>query len=1309
MKLFVRVGLVAAMTAAATLPAVASADEIPNPIDPSSGEANLLEIIDGLPLNEIESALDHFPIPYVVVASAGGAAPTIKNDNAGSPTRIDADDSAATGRGGNDVIVEVNTELFPTPHLNLSIDRIGTPPFAEDLSVIVAFPFSAFSDEALPGDPNLFFGYSTTAQLDGDGYPAGGHAPTSVDIDLTPDLLGGTSHIFELGISTVGDDNPVRFIGGHFDGDPASTPINALAFSAHADPVPDTISLGVDVNFSQILLGGASESLVGVTWAATEPTKVTFDYLENETFPFTTPDYNTTLTFDQMPATEEITIGADIGAGTITLGHRGSSPIGELTLLHQREDGLSITGVASDIPTEVDVTLDTAGAAAIDVNANTMDLEVVATQEGGFLNTSGFFGFDVGYVSLVVEDVPDLSAEWDSAQDRFAVHATNPGESIGLVELMMDDDAEVAEDGTVVGLDLPPSWSDAPTHHIFSLVDDGTHGTAAARAVALSDVVLDLNTAPVAHHFEFGSTEASPMQAYLSTTAASSLTNEDVDVTCDIDDIPAGLVTIDLGFPPPTIDIDYSAVPPATIDTISCTGSVGTLNFLVGISDLPPEFGVAFDPDASLAITAGNGVDSAPSAVVGQVLLRLWDDEGPTGLPDSDGLFGEPLRDAVAQADDVPSLLATWADDATGTDIEFDTVAAAGPFAFLGGVQIQVSNEVELSTPLVTPSPAADHYATLIDEGADARKRIEAGVFGIDHVGFQTTDGAGDRTIAMQYAADEDHGLIVDVDTALGGAFFPDYAIDATLTVDDVPQTWDFSTNLATELEYTASDGIESVELVADIEIETAPMVVELTHVEAGLFGLPSQVEYFLEPEVEGSAFVHMNAPIDLATVELTSDDAVLESDFRHIKFSAEDIPANWDSEWGVAPNPHASLVTSSPLGPVELIISRDIAANTSSKYDAFAAAGGAVEYSDFAREIDRRYFRQGAGDDATRETVFMSRLDSIYDTTLQLDPDEDHVIISENGSGDMDFLSVRGTGFQSIEAEAGSTITATLNIPFIGDHPFFVGLRDSAGEATLVQVENIPDTTDIEIAADHANVDFNTEPGDILVYQGPFGTAGDGTDALKVLVVDSPAFVHASWDLGFPGGVALDTANPIEVRLLNQQGNSRQVVDVVVGDLSATWGFNTGTTTEKCQLDPPGCGEYLKIAEVFFDFEASPELEGFFSSYERIGSPSGLSPAGPTPGANEYVPRISVLLDDFTHFDVSIEAEICLVGVCPIGVPTVGTTIDTDLLGSVNFDWWDLGGGFLDFFGDPDYVTIDPWDFWPVFHSQDDHLFPFN
>jgi len=43
----------------------------PNPIVPTKGEQNLMDVVQKFPLKDIQTALDNFPVPYVVVAQAG--------------------------------------------------------------------------------------------------------------------------------------------------------------------------------------------------------------------------------------------------------------------------------------------------------------------------------------------------------------------------------------------------------------------------------------------------------------------------------------------------------------------------------------------------------------------------------------------------------------------------------------------------------------------------------------------------------------------------------------------------------------------------------------------------------------------------------------------------------------------------------------------------------------------------------------------------------------------------------------------------------------------------------------------------------------------------------------------------------------------------------------------------------------------------------------------------------------------------------------------------------------------------------------
>ena len=254
------------------MPARSRADT-PEPIDPTSGQQNLLDLIKSLPINDVQSALDHFPVPYVVCASAGTAAPTCVNQKAGSPQRLDADKSNATGKGGDDIQIEVNTELLPTPHLRVNINRITSPSNATHVQVVVAFPFAAFNDEATLPAPNLFLGYETTNQTGGDG----GIAPLTEEFQLTPHILAGTSHDFTLTMVTSGQENPMRFQAGHFDGTTASGIQNAIGIEAYVQGtplvVPNTIALSLSTDENAIG-NPLTDSGLSINWTASSAAKV---------------------------------------------------------------------------------------------------------------------------------------------------------------------------------------------------------------------------------------------------------------------------------------------------------------------------------------------------------------------------------------------------------------------------------------------------------------------------------------------------------------------------------------------------------------------------------------------------------------------------------------------------------------------------------------------------------------------------------------------------------------------------------------------------------------------------------------------------------------------------------------------------------------------------------------------------------------------------------------------------------------------------------------------------------------------------
>jgi hypothetical protein len=301
--------------------------------------------------------------------------------------------------------------------------------------------------------------------------------------------------------------------------------------------------------------------------------------------------------------------------------------------------------------------------------------------------------------------------------------------------------------------------------------------------------------------------------------------------------------------------------------------------------------------------------------------------------------------------------------------------------------------------------------------------------------------------------------------------------------------------------------------------------------------------------------------------------------------------------------------------------------------------------------------------------------------------------------------------------------LNVTLEIDFPGDHAFYVGMEDAPAEFLTANVENIPDLTSVIVGLTRAHVDFSSSPGDIIVYKGPLPQANDGQEALKVRVADTPSFLHVDWDLDINGGVTLNSASEVEVALLTQDAGGRTVADFAMEDLVIDWGFDTFDPELECIEVlgvPVACSLFLNVIQGHFEVEATPEAEGFVQFYDFIGNAQDLSGSSPAHGPNQYVPRMSILADDITGV---LEAEagirMCIFPtpipvlpphpgciVPPLGTPAPYVNLSIGALSNINFDWWDLGGGFP--YGDPDYIDQDPWDIWPLAHTQGGHKFPF-
>jgi hypothetical protein len=933
----------------------------PVPVVPSNGELQNLQQALKFAQKQQINAWDNHPIPYAVVGTnlTTGQVNVTKNPNSNSQIRIDVDSNPNTGQGGKDIAVSVSTELFLNgvlnPHLLATFDRLGSAPFAQNFEVEISFPFGAFAPEFFQAgtiqDPNLFIGYKTfnaAATSPSDPAGAGGIAPLKEEIRFIPNTMLGASHpLVQIQLATTGASNPLQFLTGYFDaavGSGVAGIQNAGAYTAWTKAPPATVAIGVGVANS--LIGNPSvnpfSGSINLDWTSSSRTKVVFDYREEEQGALADPDFDTTITFDQIANHETISLDINESTKTYSLLHNAhGQTTGKIEVLSERNDGLTIVGTATDVPTDVSlsvglggtttgtvpaVTLDVtplgAGAGAHD---NNLDIKLEVMKTGGFLNTADFLGYNLGYVALTGSNLPDLTAGYLAASDSYGVKATNAGESIGYVELAVDDDGHYGaiidgkvdinadgvangsddgvvdnrnvidglvdvdrdgdvdgdDDGTVagipvingqfdvnhsggvnasddqssflVGLATPPHYYDGlpgnpgTLHHLFSLVDDGVHGTAVARIVAVAEASVNLNAASIDEVLNLKVTQAAPMTVYLRTLPTSNLiSGHDVEVEADIENVPTGFT--DFTIDPPN-SLSYTTNPATGIASIHLFGHIDNTFFDIIAGNLPAVFSYTFDPDGSLSVTAddGDGVPepASPGDQIGLLGVLLSNKVDPQGLSGASAdLFGLPIRNAVFRVDQIPSFNATWVDDTGHTNVTFDTVEAN---AFLGGAQVEVRTDVDPILPLAhlgAPLAGTPHYLTFRDDGGTNRKSLAAGAFGIDKFSYDSNDA--NSTYAVSYSASGARPLVVEFDSEFGGKYFPQFDTDLTFTITNVPQSFDFVADLDPGFHYTASAAIASITLTGTID-DTDDAVVNGTDVNFSFINLPSIVRFSLE------------------------------------------------------------------------------------------------------------------------------------------------------------------------------------------------------------------------------------------------------------------------------------------------------------------------------------------------------------------------------------------------------------------------------------------------------------------------------
>jgi hypothetical protein len=816
---------------------------LPSPLVPDPGDQQILNNVLKMAVSN-RHVLDSLPVPYVIVASAGGAPPTVTDGHSHAPVKIDADQSKATGLGGSgfDIQVEVDAYVEPVPHLELTVTRLGTAPFATNLSVVVAFPFAGFDLESgLPSTPNLVLGFQTSAA----GGAPGGYAPQQEVIDLTPctsadptsGTLAGTSHMFQATMATTGAANPLSFILGNLDGTNLTGTLNAAGFRAYVENVPATIN--ATVTTAESALTSPVNSSFALNWQASAASPVKLDYLENVTNPATPatapgPDFNTSLTANPMPTSEQFSLGVNEPGGQMTLSQQGNAAIGSMTFQKTRSDGLAVIGNGTNVPTQLGLTMNLAGSTTLTDSANVGSFAAQASKAGGFAGSSSFLGYNVGTVGLAVTSAPNLSAGFSrSGTDRlFNAAPATAGNVIGSLEFLASSNspATVQLPGVTCGAG---SWSN-PAWDVLSMIDTGTGdtsvpvvsppgATAAARLLSFTSVqyTQHANWPTIGNALDLRTTAATPLKIYLRTTPTSVLIpGHDIEITEEVQNVPVGHFTFT--FDGPT-NFHYTTDPLTGIGSVHVCGHIDTLVFDIDAADLPPIFALDWDPDSHLNITS----QSAPGveAFLGHVAGTLSDPNGITlpGYTDVGLLFGtialpKKLKEAQMRVDHTTSMGATWvATDGSGnTSVQFTT--KGGNYA--GGIQFASSTNLHDPNLPATPTPASSlpgDYATFNDRGpsaADPLQDMSVGILGIHTFSYVVTNATDQAEIVW-----DDNNPVpfnLNVNSATGGIYFAQNKVVLTDTISKVPAKLDYKTNLDYHQELDGTDFIPFLDLTFD-------------------------------------------------------------------------------------------------------------------------------------------------------------------------------------------------------------------------------------------------------------------------------------------------------------------------------------------------------------------------------------------------------------------------------------------------------------------------------------------------------------
>jgi hypothetical protein len=1161
----------------------------------------------------------NFPVPYTVYTLSDGGVEKVTDVLTKQPTMIDVDNSSDTGQGKKDIRVKTTIDTDPLV-ITTEVERLGNtnPTF---LQVLVTFPAFFYNGEAgdPDGEPYWMFGYSTEI---------GSEIPEDITMTFGVDRTLGSEHIFNFDWTSDSGIDPLMFTMGIFQVQDQDT--SSPIFPAFADFIVSSPPFaGLDFTTFET----DDVTLKCMNWTAPSSFALDFGFSEAETILAVDFDYDMTVTVDSIPQSFSFCMEEDRATNEFTVDYTASSTVDIIEVMTE----IVINDISTTVSIELGVEDMPAGLHAVlgdgylnvDVDTNVGLVRLDATADIGLAGIDNMIN-----LRLRINDIPDFGATWyeGGAGNGFALDAPS---CVGSIELAFSYGAIM----------LPPEHAADPDSHYLSAWSDPGTTAIAVRVLGISHIGFDQDNNDASNSLTMTLCENNILYVLAHSEVGSLLTpNADMDLRIVMDETPTELTciwTVPFTLTIATNDAIDSIIGDLTMESVGPPPMDLTAH--AEILDIPANMTWVIDPAGSIAFTA--------DSYIGTVELGASD---PNGLQGTSGFFaGDPIRLLDITIHEIPSFTAAWATNEAGNVISVSFNAA--PSMALGDLTFAITTSETNYVVLIGPEENKGMFYHDDEFNLGNGFVMEGSVWlHVEDITRVEIDWGGTIVIGIGVSVSHELHLAAQFDgTSTLNPEEPE-PLTASVLTTPLPTSMDLEVDPSASFDYTASGEIDLVTIDATIGDPLAdPWII---HIE--IEGIPTHAEGVWEVGNPGSLDLILSDRLDRILVQTEDAGGIKGGNLVRVEVLVIDVPEGIEADWNTN-NKEATLnmldnTYSEGLGEFRLLATEGEETPTENYINSLGTVLACMTtYTDFTSDIDEGYW----------PWTVPSRLDSLYCRQPTLDTGaDDYAVFRSGDDGANDFklyaIRIRELGLLDLlldEANGYVDVEFSRNVA-LARQLYIVSDDFDDDKITVAEVSALPDglpTNSIHAewnrGAGHYAYALSEEIPYIDAYLGDHDSTSLDSDYNKIVLKDVPASVTLDYDFQGQDGFAYFMASsPWEAGLLIQDGDKRYVAWLQLQSLFFNYSYAL-PGDESCSHGYKWEWCY-RVFRLETDLVAAPvNADGILGIYGlKSGLEALITPAPTAPGAEEYIPQWTFILDEFEIMEIDILWDI-FIGVDPL------------------------------------------------------------